>query len=49
MKARRPLPYRSGIGAHIPLTVEEMFWRVLLNYMRTCLEIYHPRETTRWN
>lgn len=51
---RYPLPYRrfayrSGMRAVVPITPELIIAWAILKQMRLRLELYHPREITRWN
>lgn len=40
------LPYRFG---HLPATPQGLFVWALMRQMRLRLELYYPREKTRWN
>jgi hypothetical protein len=51
---RYPLPYRrfayrSGMRAVIPLTPEMVIAWALLKQMQLRLNLYMPRDKTRWN
>lgn len=46
---RYHFPYRSGIRAVVPLTPELIIAWALLKQMRLRLELFYPREKTRWN
>jgi len=46
---RRLLPYRSGINAHVPITPELILVWAIIRQMRLQIELFYPREKTRWN
>lgn len=48
-KNRKPLPYRSGRHGNIPLTPESVLAAFVFRAMRLRLELYMPRDKTRWN
>lgn len=49
-KNRKPLPYRrSGRHGNIPLTPESVLAAFVFRSMRLRLELYMPRDKTRWN
>lgn len=48
-RARRALPYRSGIRAVVPITPELIIMWAILKQMRLRLELFYPRDITRWN
>ncbi len=43
------LPYRSGMRAVVPLTPELILVWAIIRQMRLQLELFQPREKTRWN
>ena len=49
MYNRRPLPYRSGMRGNVPLPLELLFAAMIMRQMRLRLELFMPREKTRWN
>lgn len=46
---RAALPYRSGMRGNVPLTPESVLAAFVFRSMRLRLELYMPRDKTRWN
>lgn len=46
---RASLPYRSGRCGNVPLTFDLLAVALAIRSMRLRLELYMPRDKTRWN